>query len=77
MIKDIILIEAAMYADNTITSLDEAARKRYKKISIEVTEIDQIIWVNPDKEDETPIIWLREGAKPDQKRKLGHRLPLA
>jgi len=77
MIKDIILIEAAMVSDNTIASLDEAARKRYKKISIEVTEIGQIIWVNPDKEEEEPIIWLREGATPEEDRKLGYQLPLA
>lgn len=77
MIKDIILIEAAMYADNTIASLDETVQKKYKGISIKVTEIGQIVWVNPDKEDETPIIWLRQGANPDEERKLGYQLPLA
>ncbi len=77
MIKDIILIEAAMYADNTIVSLDETVQKKYKGISIKVTEIGQIVWVNPDKEDETPIIWLRQGANPDEERKLGYQLPLA
>ena len=77
MIKDIILIEAAIGSDNTIASLDEAARKKYKKISIKVTEIEQIIWVNPDKENEKPLIWLRQGANPDEERKLGYQLPLA
>lgn len=77
MIEDIILIEAAMCSDNTIASLDETVRKKYKKISIKVTEIGQIIWVNPDKEDEKPIIWLRQGANPDEERKLGYQLPLA
>ena len=77
MIDDIILIEAAMYADNTIASLDETVRKKYKKMSLKVTEIGQIVWVNPDKIDEKPIIWLRQGANPDEERKLGYQLPLA
>lgn len=71
MLKDIHLIEAALASDRTIASLDENARGTFYSISTAVPELKPIVWVNPDKEEEEPIEWLRNGARPESRRTLG------
>jgi hypothetical protein len=72
MFKDLRLIEAAIATDRTVISLDDnTARKFFGKAAVQVDELKDIVWVNPDKiEEEKPIEWLREGAKPESDRLL-------
>ena len=71
MLKDVHLLEAAIATDRSIISLDEAARLLFADASKTISEIRNIVWVNPEKPDERPIVWLEEGANPDQERMLG------
>jgi ABC-type iron transport system FetAB ATPase subunit len=69
MLKDSHLIEAALVTDRTVISLDETARELFTLMAQSVGEIKNVVWVNPDK-DEQPINWLEEGAKPEKNRRL-------
>ena len=69
--KDVHLIEAAIATDRLVTSKDESARGVFKGASDEVVDLQQIVWVNPTKGEETPIDWLRNGAKAEAHRMLG------
>jgi hypothetical protein len=72
MTKDILLLEAALDTDRTITSLDEnTARKFFTKAALTISKLQKIVWVNPDKPEETPIPWLQAGAPADRDRMLG------
>jgi hypothetical protein len=71
MLKDVLLIEAAMETDHTVISLDEAARGLFGKAAQSVGELRSIVWVNPEMVDEHPIPWLENGAKPEKRRRLG------
>lgn len=70
MLKDCLLIEAAMATDQTIISLDEIVRRLFALASPNVRALREIVWVNPDNVDEQPVEWLRKGAKPERNRKL-------
>ena len=72
MLKDIHLIETALAADEIVSSLDEAVRGHFKRICDPISEIQQIVWVNPTYPEEACIPWLREGAKSEDERKLGY-----
>lgn len=71
LVKDLCLIEAAITTDKTVISLDEKARKLFDKAATQMTELRNIVWVNPDKAEEKPIEWLRNGAKSESDRRLG------
>lgn len=69
--KDFHLLQAALTTDQTIISLDETVRQLFKRASQQVGEIQDIIWVNPDKTtEEQPIAWLQNGAPPEPHRQL-------
>jgi hypothetical protein len=71
--KDILLLEAALATDQSISSLDEnTARRFFTRAAKVVPKIREIIWVNPDKPEETPIEWLQAGAPADEFRMLGN-----
>lgn len=71
MRKDFHLLQAALATDQTIISLDEAVRGLFKRASLQVGEIRNIIWVNPDRTaGEQPIAWLQNGAPPEPHRQL-------
>ncbi|NJM47033.1 MAG: hypothetical protein HC860_13460 [Alkalinema sp. RU_4_3] len=73
MTKDILLLEAALATDRAITSLDEkTARKFFTLAAKTIPKLRSIVWVNPDKPEEIPIEWLREGAPADEFRMLGN-----
>jgi hypothetical protein len=74
MLKDCILVEAAHNADNIVTSLDEQVRHCYIHVSLSISGLRTLIWVNPDKDDEYPIEWVKKGAHPDKHRQLGESL---
>lgn len=71
MQKDFHLLEAARGTDQTIISLDESIRQLFARASQRVGEIRDIVWVNPERtEAEEPLVWLRNGAPPEDHRKL-------
>ena len=69
--KDVHLVEAALATDRLITSQDERVRSVLRTTSNNVGELKRIVWVNPTRGDETPIDWLRDGAKTEEHRLLG------
>ena len=71
MQKDFHLLEAARATDQAIISLDETVRGLFARATQHVGEIRDIVWVNPEHtEEEEPIEWLKNGAPPDDHRKL-------
>ena len=71
MRKDFHILEAARETDYTIISLDETIRRLFARAAERVGEIRDIVWVNPERtEEEEPIEWLKNGAPPDDHRKL-------
>lgn len=73
MIDDLILIEAALATDHIVISLDQTVRKLFAAASDNIRELRNVVWVNPEKEEEQVIAWLGNGARPDPKRRLGFR----
>ena len=71
MWDDFRLLEAALKSDETIISLDEAIRQLFARAAQGVGEIRDIVWVNPERmEEEEPLVWLQNGAPPEDHRKL-------
>ncbi len=68
--KDSHLLQAALATDQTVISLDETVRGLFAQASLQVGEIRNIIWVNPDRTEEHPITWLQNGALPETHRRL-------
>jgi hypothetical protein len=71
MLKDVILIEAALASDTIVISLDETVRSVFSKASRTIGELRNIVWVNPERPEEQPIPWLKNGARPEKSRTLG------
>ncbi len=69
--KDVHLIEAAIVTDRLVTSKDESARGVFKDASDQVSDLKQIVWVNPTCNNETPIEWLENGVRAEAHRLLG------
>jgi hypothetical protein len=72
MLKDIHLLEAAMVTDWRISSLNELDRERFALLSKSVAEIRDIVWTNPNAQEENCIEWLKKGAPAEAHRKLGY-----
>ena len=71
MRRDFHLLEAARISDQTIISLEKKARRHFAYAAQHVGEIQDIVWVNPERtEEEEPIVWLQNGAPPEECRKL-------
>ena len=70
MRKDFHLLEAARKTDQTIISLDEKVRRCFAHATQRVGEIRHIVWVNPVFTEEEPLIWLQNGAPPEDCRQL-------
>ncbi len=71
MRKDLHLIEAALATDLTVVARDDEARGLFASASGNVRELKDIVWVNPDNAEESPLTWLKNGAKAESRRKLG------
>ncbi len=71
MQKDGLLIEAALASDNSVVSLEESVRRLFAAASKSLRRLRQIVWVNPDREEERPLQWLEQGANPERQRMLG------
>ena len=70
MRKDFHLLEAAHETDQTVISLDETVRGCFARATRRVGEIRNIIWVNPEHTEEEPLVWLQNGAPPEDHRQL-------
>ena len=70
MRKDFHLLEAAQETDQTVISLDETVRECFARATQHVGEIRDIVWVNPDFTEEEPLVWLQNGARPEDRRQL-------
>lgn len=72
--KDLHLIEAARATDDTVSSLDRRVRVLLREAARVIDELRAIVWVNPELEEETPLLWLRDGAPAEPERMLGYAL---
>ena len=71
MLKDFHLLGAALATDQIVISLDETIRTLFAQVSQRVSEIRDIIWVNPERTTkEQPITWLKNGTPPEVQRQL-------
>lgn len=70
MLKDCLLVKAAINTDKIVASLDEKSRKPFSTTSHFVSELKKITWVNPNVTSENVIQWLIDGAKDENKRFL-------
>ena len=76
MEKDFLLLNAALATDQTIISCEKRIRKLFARASKQVSEIQGIIWVNPDRTaEEQPIEWLKNGAPSEKYRQLSNFIP--
>ena len=68
---DLHLLEAAFATDRLVASQDERAHAAFRRVSGRVREIQSIVWVNPTREAEAPVDWLRSGAVAESSQQLG------
>lgn len=68
VLKDLHLIEAAIATDSVVVSLDDRAHTDFR---VEATA--NITWVNAVTEGGHAVYWLKKGAKPVKRWKLGYR----
>ncbi|MHB1422933.1 MAG: hypothetical protein ACYC3I_07025 [Gemmataceae bacterium] len=74
MEKDAFLLEAAEATeDRMVASLDEIARGLFRELADKLPRIGKIVWINPGREEDSALEWLRSGAKPEPPRRLGYR----
>jgi hypothetical protein len=71
--KDAHLVEAARATDWIVVSLDEEVRGHLCGVCPQVSEVREILWANPAREEEGVPSWLERGARVEKKRKLGNR----
>ena len=71
MLKDSLLVEAALTTDKAIVSCDDNARRFFNRLAGIMNELKRVVWVNPSREDEYVIEWLEKGAKFEKSRSLG------
>lgn len=74
IVKDKHLIAAALVNDSIIVSCDDTVRKLFAKAAQNIpkvgSQIGDIIWINPAKNEEKPIEWLESDAPFTEERKL-------
>jgi hypothetical protein len=71
VLKDVLLVEAALETDRAIVSRDEEARRLYVRLAKHVPSLRSAVWVNPVREDDRPVNWLKSGARLEKERRLG------
>lgn len=72
--KDAHLIEAACATDRIVVSLDDVVRGHLCDVCPQVSEVREILWANPAREEERVPSWLERGARMEKKRKLSSGL---
>ncbi|EFO81349.1 hypothetical protein OSCT_0784 [Oscillochloris trichoides DG-6] len=69
--KDLHLLSAALMADEIIISSDEALRNLLRTFCLYAIRVKSIMYANPTLEQDYVIEWLRNGAVPEKKRRIG------
>ena len=65
MLKDEHLLDAALWTDKRVLSMDHEVHKDFIKLSDTVERIRSIIWLNPEKQCDECFVWLKSGAPED------------
>jgi len=73
MLKDAHLLEAAIQSDQRIAALDDKVLGLFRMVAQKHKAIQQICWVNPDRDFADVLKWLEAGAPLDESRQLGSR----
>jgi hypothetical protein len=71
ILKDMLLVEAALATDHRIVALDEAVRGLLDCAARCVGVLRNVLWVNPSCEEERPLDWLNDRARNERHRRLG------
>lgn len=71
MEKDLLLILAALETDGLIASCDSKARALFVLAAVQIYDIRNIVWVNPNDVMDHCGEWLKSGARHAQERSLG------
>jgi hypothetical protein len=71
MEKDLLLVLAALETDNLIASCDSKARNLFARAAVQMEDIKNIVWVNPNDETDRCSDWLKSGARQASERSLG------
>jgi len=69
MDEDAHLIEAALASDRLVASLDKV-RAHFGKIVPAIPRLGVVVWVDPSRQEEVCVDWLRQGAKSEASRML-------
>lgn len=72
MSKDLLLVEAALAANETVVSRDDDVRDLFRACIDRLRALRRVVWVNPDRDEEEAIPWLRAGARAERHRQLGY-----
>jgi ABC-type iron transport system FetAB ATPase subunit len=72
ILKDVLLVEAALATDSAVASLDEEVRSLLRTFASQWGRIKAVAWVNPAKDDDKAIPWLSSGALLEKERLLGY-----
>jgi hypothetical protein len=67
-LKDFHLVEAAIETDWIVISLDDTVRKIFAEACQEGDQLAKVIWVHPS--DEDILVWLENGAIPQDNKRL-------
>lgn len=73
MQKDVHMIEAALLTDKRVASMDKRARLHFGRACAYIKEIQDVLWVNPEINEENCVVWLEQGAPPEEHRQLGYQ----
>ena len=58
--EDVHLLEAALQTNKIVASFDDTARRCFASVSRQISEIKEIMWVNPKEESETCNVWIMD-----------------
>jgi hypothetical protein len=70
MKKDLHLIEASLWGDRIVISLDDTARDHFARACAVAPRIKNVVWRNPATEKDLSV-WLEKGAQAEASMKLG------
>lgn len=75
--KDCLLVTAAWAADRLVASNDDKVRRLLCRLVDSSAKLGRVVWVNPTVPEESPVEWLRSGARPVASRTLARSSPRA
>ena len=70
--KDAHLIEAAVRTDRIVISRDDTVRNLFRRACQTIRQVREVLWANPEVEEEQVAAWLQDGARDEPVRKLGY-----